>query len=181
MTAAAPEPRRRSHYRWNVPGGAYLITTVTNDRVRVFANDGNVRLLLDTLRQAKPLHLYAMLGYAIMPDHVHLVIRLGETSRLDRLMQSIKWNYTRNYKRDHGLNGSLSLWQAGYWDHLVRDESDLEACLAYVHYNPVKHGLCQDAADYPHTSLATYLRRGWYGAGVEEVASSAFTSGLEPD
>jgi putative transposase len=163
MPTQPTAPHQRSRYRWNVPGGAYLITTVTRDRQPVFADDANVRLLLATIHQAKSLYPFAMLGYVVMPEHMHLLIRLGEATRIDKLMQSIKWNYTRSHKLAHGLAASQSLWQPGYWDRLIRAEDDLDRCLAYVHFNPVKHGLCVDARTYRYSSLAEYLRRGWYG------------------
>jgi hypothetical protein len=95
-------------------------------------------------------------------------------------MRAIKWRYTRDYKRAHAITGSVALWQQGYWDHLVRNERDLETHLAYIHYNPAKHGYCEDALTYPYTSLGEYVRRGWYDTPgrLQALASSLSASEL---
>jgi putative transposase len=80
-------------------------------------------------------------------------------------MQSIKRNYTLNYKQEHGIGARLTLWQPGFWDHAIRDERDYLNHLDYIHYNPVKHGYATGPEDYPHSSYLEYVRRGWYEIG----------------
>ena len=36
--------------------------------------------------------------------------------------------------------GERGIWQRRFWEHLIRDENDLQAHMDYVHFNPVKHG-----------------------------------------
>jgi len=45
-------------------------------------------------------------------------------------------------KRERGV------WQRRFWEHAIRDQSDFDAHLDYIHYNPVKHGWVQRAADW---------------------------------
>jgi len=33
------------------------------------------------------------------------------------------------------------IWQRRFWEHMIRDEEDLNRHIMYVLYNPVKHGL----------------------------------------
>jgi putative transposase len=153
-----PGARHRSHHRWDVPGAVYFVTTVTQDRVPRFAAPNDAQLVLDSLRLVQTTHPFKMLGYVIMPDHVHILWHLGQVS-ISVLMHAFKWQVTRHYKASHPELGSLKLWQKGYWDHVVRPESELDPILGYIHYNPVKHGLVQDAAVYRFSSLGAYIER----------------------
>ncbi|MGD2104193.1 MAG: hypothetical protein PVJ55_03630 [Anaerolineae bacterium] len=57
-----------------------------------------------------------------------------------KVLHGGKRNYTLNYKEAHGITTSLCLWQSRFWDHIIRDESDLNCHFDYTHWNPVKHG-----------------------------------------
>jgi putative transposase len=51
--------------------------------------------------------------------------------------------------------GEIGFWQRRYWEHQIRDDTDLERHVDYVHYNQVKHGLAERVADWPYsTSIA---------------------------
>jgi putative transposase len=100
-----------------------------------------------------------------MPDHLHLLIFVPASSNVSKLMQSIKRNFTRNYKDAQGIDGSLNLWQRSFYDHVIRNERDYLNHVHYIHYNPVKHGYVSRPDDYPHTSYHEYLKRGWYEIG----------------
>jgi putative transposase len=46
------------------------------------------------------------------------------------------------------------IWQRCYWEHLIRNDADMQVHMDYVHFNPVKHGLVFRVADWPHLSQA---------------------------
>jgi putative transposase len=80
-------------------------------------------------------------------------------------MQSIKRNFTLNYKSELHITASLSLWQERFWDHVIRDADDLWHHFVYVHYNPVKHGLVDRPEDWPHSSFHFWLEQDYYDLG----------------
>ena len=75
-------------------------------------------------------------------------------------MHSLKPNFTKAYKRSHGITDSLRMWQPRFWDHVIRDETDLERHLDYIHYNPVKHGWVKKPEDWPQSSFLDWKERG---------------------
>jgi putative transposase len=157
-----PLPIRSKVHRFNIQNATYFITTNTQNRKPLFANEQNVVLLRSTMREVKKHHPFQMRAYAFMPDHLHLLLLLLATTEITKLMQSIKRNFTRNFKAERGLNGSLKLWQRSFHDHVIRDERDYLNHLHYIHYNPVKHGYVTRPQEYPHTSFMEYVRLGWY-------------------
>ena len=56
--------------------------------------------------------------------------------------------------------GEVAIWQRRFWDHVIRDEGDLATHLAYCLANPVRHGLVERAADWPHSSIHRDIRAG---------------------
>ena len=84
-------------------------------------------------------------------------------------MQSIKWNFTRNYKESKGISDTVSLWQNRFWDHVIRDEADLSRHIDYIHYNPVKHGYVDAPEKWQYSTFAFWLQRGFYERGWGQV------------
>jgi REP element-mobilizing transposase RayT len=80
-----------------------------------------------------------------MPNHVHFVFRFFEENKthLSKLMQSIKGGSA--YRINRFLNKHGQLWQHESYDHLVRDNAELNRITGYVLQNPVKAGLCNEA------------------------------------
>lgn len=101
-------------------------------------------------RDGKEYDLYA---YCIMPNHVHLVIKLLDISAivprrgssrytLANVLENLKW-YTA-LKANKLLNRSGAFWQHESYDHVVRNHAELERIIRYVLNNPVKAGLVKD-------------------------------------
>ena len=54
------------------------------------------------------------------------------------------------------------LWQRRFWEHTIRDETDLEAHFDYIHYNPVRHGFVSRPRDWPWSTFHRWVRAGHY-------------------
>jgi len=158
---SGPEIRSRIR-RWYVANATYFLTVVTRDRQPLFADSANLSRLRQVLHNVQELYPFRMYAYVFLPDHFHLLILLTLPTDISKLMQSLQWNYTMTHKRDRGLDGKVSLWQRGFWDHVIRDTLDFERHLNYIHNNPVKHGYVERPGDYPDSSFCEYVKRGWY-------------------
>jgi putative transposase len=56
--------------------------------------------------------------------------------------------------------GEPALWQRRYWEHTIRDETDFERHVDYIHFNPVKHGLVTRVSDWPYSPFHRYVQQG---------------------
>ena len=97
-----------------------------------------------------------LIGYSIMPNHVHTTFRLfspeeldGSKVYLEKIMQSIKLYSARNCNKILGKTGTF--WQRESYDRLVRDRNELHRILTYTVCNPVKAGLCSSPKEWPWT------------------------------
>ncbi|MFO7900104.1 MAG: transposase [Planctomycetota bacterium] len=82
---------------------------------------------------------YDLIAWAIMPNHVHVVVRPRAGHELPDILHSWK-SYTANQANQH-LQRQGRFWQPEYYDHLVRDENDLAHCVGYTYTNPDRAGL----------------------------------------
>ena len=96
--------------------------------------------------------------YLFMPDHVHLLLR-GVSGSADVLkaMRSFKqktgfW-VSRNHPNIH--------WQKDFYDHILRDEAELETHIRYILNNPVRKGLAERWLDYPFKGSTVHNLCDW--------------------
>jgi type I restriction enzyme R subunit len=96
---------------------------------------------------------YDLDSFVVMPNHVHLIVRLVAGHTLPDIVKSWKTFTAREINGHRRTIGSL--WQEGYWDRLVRDASHLLRCREYIRRNPEKARLAP--ANYRlHLSEALY-------------------------
>jgi putative transposase len=121
-------------------------------------------LLQELLSNVQKPHPFSMLGYVILPDHFHIIIQPTGNDNFSGIMHSLKPNFTKAYKKLIGLlpSQSMKFWQKRFWDHIIRDDRDLENHLHYIHFNPVKHGLAKDPRDWKNSSYIKWEERGLY-------------------
>ncbi|MGI8824501.1 MAG: REP-associated tyrosine transposase [Chloroflexota bacterium] len=104
---------------------------------------GEVVASLNWLRARRGLTLYA---YCLMPDHLHLLLRVGDRLYpLAEIMRAFK-SFTTHQSWKLGRRGAL--WQARFYDHIVRKSEDGLRIAAYILDNPVRKGLVAEAESY---------------------------------
>lgn len=97
---------------------------------------------------------HPLLGYCLMPNHVHLLAECGPGG-LSGPMRGLLHGYASYLNRRLGQGGHV--FQGRHRARLCTDEAYLRALFRYIHLNPVRAGLADQAADYPWSSLGAYL------------------------
>jgi REP element-mobilizing transposase RayT len=93
---------------------------------------------------------WAVGEYVIMPDHVHFFCRETSTSKFTLSEFVGRWKQFSARKVGIQLSGeSFKLWQAGFFDRLMRNESEWEQKRLYMLDNPVRAGLVTQHEDWP--------------------------------
>jgi putative transposase len=88
------------------------------------------------------------LAFVAMPDHFHWLMQLTGTQTLQEIVGSLKGRSARRINLVRGI--SATVWQAGFHDHALRVEEDIENLANYLLLNPVRAGLVADIDEYPH-------------------------------
>jgi putative transposase len=105
-------------------------------------------------------HPFKTLAVCILPEHLHAIWQLPpgdeDFSLRWRLIKSLfsrglpQAEHRSANKIKHRESG---LWQRRFWEHLIRNEQDLQRQVDYIHYNPVKHGHVEHVIDWPCSSF----------------------------
>jgi putative transposase len=112
---------------------------------------------------------FDVVAHALLPDHCHLLIDV-RGGNFTNAMQRLKMSFGMYYRKRADVR-SGRVWQHRYWDHVIRDQDDMNRHIDYVHYNAVKHGYVQNPAEWLHSSFRNYFDRGIYEAdwGVTKI------------
>jgi REP element-mobilizing transposase RayT len=93
---------------------------------------------------------YKLIEWTIMPNHIHILIRLLNETPLGSIIQ--KWKGGSSIQINNLLQRTGPLWAADYHDRYIRDHDHLQNAIAYIRNNPVKARLCEKPTDWPHSS-----------------------------
>jgi putative transposase len=114
------------------------------------------RLVVDAISYgAQHLQYYDLEAFVVMANHVHLLVL--PRVRPSRFLQTLKGYTAREANRLLGRTGQ-PFWQPESYDHLVRDDRELDRIKEYIEKNPVKAGLVSNAEDYPWSSAGVKSR-----------------------
>ena len=160
------------YHRYFVPGGTYFFTVVTDGRCPLFADPRARRLLGSVFRRGLDRSPLRVLAIVLLPDHLHCLWALppGDSDYPGR-WRWVKGEFTRQWLAIGGSeqpNDSRvrqrrrGVWQRRFWEHTIRDETDLERHADYIHYNPVKHGLVAAPREWPWSSFHRWVQLGHY-------------------
>ncbi|MCR6666625.1 MAG: transposase [Methyloversatilis sp.] len=128
--------------RVSLPGQIYHVTLTTQYRQPVFRDFGHARAVIRVMHRTAERHRCRSLCFALMPDHLHWLVQLGETGTLQTLMRTMKSISAHHVGRP--------IWQDGYHERAIRVEDDVRAVARYIVANPLRAGLVARVGDYPH-------------------------------
>jgi putative transposase len=120
----------------------YAITILTHQRHRLFQRTETADLMIATLFRYRDQRKFALHAFAVMPDHLHILITPAIDQSTARCVQFIKGGFSFAVRSI--FPGEV--WHLGYHEHRVRDAADFEAQKQYIANNPTR----KNYPDYPH-------------------------------
>jgi len=154
-----------------VKGGVFFFTVATNERRPLFNEESAVDLLRSSFKRVMAAYPFEVDSMVILPDHLHSIWVLPD----DDSDFSVRWRLIKTtFTRSKSMNPSRAIsdsrlmkkekgiWQRRFWEHMIRDEADLNRHRDYIHYIPVKHGLAVSPAEWEHSSFHRFAEEGLY-------------------
>lgn len=130
----------------------YAITISTFQQHRHFQRTAHAELFIAILFRYRDAGKFKLHAFAVMPDHVHILITPAIDQSTSRCIQLIKGGYSHAVRE---LSFS-EIWKSGYHEHRIRDIDDLRNQALYIADNPSRKGY----AEYPHVyTTAAHLPR----------------------
>jgi len=126
-------------------GRIYHVYNRVGGGSREFSDEELAARFVSLLRAAMVRDEAAVLAWCLLGNHYHLVVRQGPVP-LSRTMKTLQQGVTRARNFRDRIFGPL--WQGRFKAKEVVDERYLIQLIAYVHLNPVKAGLAEEAGGY---------------------------------
>ena len=103
--------------------------------------------MLEEVSSLVPCSIHA---YALMPNHVHLLLSPMDVDGSSLLMKHLGQRYVQAFNRRHARSGTL--WEGRFRSCVVDSEEYLFRCHQYVEMNPVRAGIVANPRDYVWSS-----------------------------
>jgi putative transposase len=130
-------------------------------------------LFVQELARVRQGYAFSLVGYVVMPNHVHLLISEPKKATPSVVLQMLKQRVSRIMRKNHQLLPKLQLrmalprrmdqlpqfWQPRFYDFNVYSHEKKKEKLNYMHANPITRGLVQHPKDWPWSSFSFYAKR----------------------
>jgi putative transposase len=156
--------------RYRIKGSMFYITSNIYNRIRIFTTPSFIVPIIDSLNYYRYQYDCKLIGYVIMPDHIHLLIWPTVETVVTDFMRDFKRFTSGRITRQAKVEGKADwikkfeeagteteraeykVWQDSFWEQTIYKEEFLRQKLNYIHLNPVRAGLCASAEDYLYSS-----------------------------
>ena len=136
-------------------GCLYHVTARGNNRQSIFLDSQDYRAYLDELENCRTILPHQLVAFALMPNHVHLVMEMLPDATLSDVVRRINLAYTKFFNRRYQRVGQL--YQGRFYSNLIASDAYLLEVTRYVHLNPWRAGLNRRPEDYAWSSYRQYL------------------------
>ena len=123
-------------------------------------------LFLDILEETRLRYGFVVVGFVVMPEHVHLLISEPQVGDPSSVMQVVKQRFAQRIlsrPRQHPVDRQgparepIHVWEARFYDFNVWTKKKRVEKLRYMHRNPVKRGLVEAPEQWIWSSFRSYM------------------------
>lgn len=152
MTSKLPEKGsqmlRKGRKSWS--GCHYFVSTAKASKAPALDNSACLEIICREARRLEQEKLWECNALVLMPDHLHMLIRLGEGTDLSRVINLFKGRTALAINRARHSQGHV--WFRGFHEHLIRPDQPIPNFLQYLLRNPA------NAASENPRRLALFVR-----------------------
>ena len=156
-------------HRYYSVGYLHFITTSCYQRRPLFGSAHNRDLFLEVMEQIRERHRFVVVGYIVMPEHIHLLFSEPEVGNPSLVMAALKQTFAHRLLRRLRAEANPRentlwrtpllrghIWQARFYDFVVFTEKKRVEKLRYMHRNPVERGLVLEPQQWAWSSFRHY-------------------------
>ncbi len=142
----------------------HFLTFSCYRRLPLLNSDGRKETLLRILERIRRSYGFPVLGYVVMPEHVHLLIGTPLKGNPSLVLKVVKQESAKRFLRNRSKLPRLfadsaldHFWQKRFYDFNVFSERKRIEKLKYIHRNPVKRGLVLRPEEWKWSSYRYYM------------------------
>lgn len=146
------------------PGISFVTCWAVNGE-RIFEQRATAHLVRSVLHEVKTSHAFAMMGFVILPDHLHLLVRPEDGVSARQIVERFRQRYHDSYLQVMGIPGEMEVWDQRRSIERVDDVDRFAQMLDRIHYDPVEHGWVAKPELWESSSYSSWVARGLYKLG----------------
>ncbi|MGH9689278.1 MAG: REP-associated tyrosine transposase [Candidatus Acidiferrales bacterium] len=166
----SPSTKNKLERRYGL-GHLHFITCSCYRRLPFFASEPRRAAFLKILQEVRDRYDFALLGYVVMPEHIHLLISEPNVGTPSVVMEVMKQRVSRTLRKrpknaspsqmrlwkDERPSNHPRFWQRRFYDFNVWRFRKKNEKLNYMHFNPVRRGLVDHPKSWAWSSYRFYL------------------------
>lgn len=125
---------------------SYFTTFSTAGRRRLFLVEETARLMVEILQGYRRQGSFEVHAFVVMPDHVHVLLTPAAEVSFEKALQLMKGGFSFR------LKSKMEVWERGHFDRRIKDREGYDACVRYIHENPVVARMVDRADAYMFSS-----------------------------
>jgi len=139
-------------------GHLHFITCSCYRRLPLLGTDHSKNLFVKILDEVRDRYEFALTGYVVMPEHVHLLVSEPVKGTPSTIMQVLKQRVSSRLKNqaDPSDQGLQHVWEPRFYDFNVWSQEKITEKLHYMHLNPLKRGLISHPKGCVWSSFSFY-------------------------
>jgi putative transposase len=150
-------PRTRRH---TFAGTVYHVLNRGNDRARIFHSHKEYRGFLDLMEETTVKVPMRVVGYDVMPNHVHLLLWPEDDDGISCYMHRLTGTHALRLRFSNSTVGTGHVYQGRFKCFPVQTDAYYYTCLAYVEDNARRARLVRRAELWPWSSLCERIHGG---------------------
>jgi putative transposase len=159
---------RQNFHRYYGAGDLHFITCSCYRRQPLLGTSRRRGLFLKVLEQVRKRYVFVVVGYVVMPEHIHLLISEPQEKNPSTVMQALKIGFARRVLAEQRRRSNPSqailferapqhVWQKRFYDFNVWTARKRAEKLRYMHRNPVQRGLVGSPEQWRWSSFRAYF------------------------
>jgi putative transposase len=158
--------------RYYGKGDLHFLTFSCYQRLPLLSSRRARNLFVHALGKIRERYRFSLVGYVVMPEHVHLLISEAAKGTPSLVLKVLKQRVSRDLRRrkprvpagqlrfafSTGEGGLSRFWQPRFYDFKVWSAKKRKEKLDYMHRNPITRGLVAHPKDWPWSSWSFYAK-----------------------
>jgi putative transposase len=145
-------------------GGYFHLVNRGNNRSALFHSRLDYAVFVGLMNEAKIRFPLSILGYCLMPNHFHLLVRARQAGNIRSFVHWITTCYSGHYHESYGTSGHV--WQGRFKSFPIESEEYMITALRYIEGNPLRAGLVDSNRNWEWSSLKDHCLKD-YGRLVD--------------
>ena len=122
----------------------YFITCTTHLRKTWFSDAKLAQIVVDQWRHYAEVYEFVLHTYAVLPDHYHVVINVGEKKTVSEILHAVNSYIATSVNGVFGRKLKTKIWGRRPWDEVIRNEEMYWQKIAYTLFNPWRAGIVEE-------------------------------------